>query len=144
MDYIAYKARTEREVRTKLRQLDYRSEAIEKVIERLLELGYLNDTSYAKSFAGSRLRNKGHGPRRLKADLKRKGVDEKTINIALEEVTEETDPLETARRIGEKRWQRLEKESNPMKKRKKLFDFLVRRGFDFDTVKQVAEELRNQ
>ena len=62
------------------------------------------------------------------------------IDAALAE-TDDDDLLAQARRHAEKRRQRLADEPDPRIRRRKLTDFLVRRGFDYDTVRRVIEEL---
>lgn len=144
LDYIAYKARTEHEVNKKLRSQGFEEVIVEAVIERFRDLGYINDHQYAHQFAQSRLNSKGHGPRRIRNDLRRRGIQTSHIQEALETLDDTDSQMETAYTLAEKRWARLAKETNPMKRRKKLQDFLVRRGFDFDTIRAVVDRLRRE
>ncbi len=64
-----------------------------------------------------------------------------TIEAVLDDLVEEDDLRETALRHGRKRWRRLASEEDPYKRRKKLSDFLVRRGYDYDLIREVVEVL---
>jgi regulatory protein len=144
MGYVGSRARTAQEVRKRLARAGFGELVVERVIERLLELGYLNDAEYARRYAESRFGAKGYGPQRIRRELRHRGVAEQETEAALEELLQTADPLEAAREQAEKRWKRLEGETDPRKRRKKLSDFLVRRGFSFDTIRQVTDELRQR
>lgn len=141
LDYLAYQARTETEVRRKLEGKGFDADVAEEAVARMRELGYLDDTAYARAYARGRLTGRGYGPRRIHADLRRRGVAHATIEAVLEEVVEDDVLRETALREGRKRWQRLQREDDPYKRRKKLADFLARRGYDYDLIRAVTEEL---
>lgn len=141
LDYLSYRARTEYEVRQKLRQRGYEEAVIDPILHRLAKNGYLDDASFAKSYVQGRLRNKKYGPQRLRIELARRGVDRSIIDVVVADVTEHVDLLELARGHAHKRWVRLAREANPYKRRKKLSDYLQRLGFSFDIIRQVFDEL---
>ena len=141
LDYLSYKARTEMEVERKLREKGFGEIAIAEAVTRLGELGYLDDEAYARAYARARLSGRGHGPTRIRADLRKRGVANGLIDRVLEDVVEPDELLEQARRHAQKRWPRLQREEDPYKRRKKLGDYLRRRGFSFDLIRRVIEEL---
>jgi regulatory protein len=141
LDYIAYKARTEHEVRQKLRKKGFPEHVADEAVARMRELGYLDDADYARAYARGRLSGRGHGPHRIRADLHRRGVARATIDAVLEDLVEPDDLRETALRHGRKRWRRLQREDDPYKRRQKLAGYLQRRGFDFDLIREVTEAL---
>ncbi|MEM6782825.1 MAG: RecX family transcriptional regulator [Bacteroidota bacterium] len=141
LDYLSYKARTSSEVRRKLREKGFPENAIEDAVARMEDLGYLDDAAYAKAYARGRFTGRGYGPQRIRTDLLKRGLDRRHIDAALDEVAEPDDLYEAAMRHGEKRWDRLASEPDPRKRRKKTFDFLIRRGYDFDTARRVLETL---
>ncbi len=141
LHYLAYRPRTEHEVRQKLLRSDYAEDVVESVIARLHELRYLDDATYAHDYVRSRFASRGYGPRRLQTELRRRGVRPALIEAALDEFIGADDALDAARTHAAKRWPRLAKEEDPFKRRKKLTDFLLRRGFGYDTVRRVVEEL---
>jgi len=141
LDYLGYRARTEQEVRRKLQRKGFDEAVAERAIERLRELDYLDDAAYARSYVKARFRNKGYGPVRLRADLRRRGVAARIIDAVLDEHLERDDLLEAAREHAARRWGRLAREDDPFKRRKKLSDYLRRRGFSYDTTRRVIDEL---
>lgn len=142
MHYLGYRARSEHEVRQRLARSGFDEPVVEEAVARLRELGYLDDAEYARSYARSRFERGGYGPRRVRSDLMRRGVPRRIIDATIAEIFEARDDvLETAREQAAKRWPRLAGEEDPLKRRKKMYDYLLRRGFGYDTVRQVVDEL---
>lgn len=142
--YMAYRDRTVAEVRRRLRKA-YSEEIANEVIERLKESGLLDDGAFAEAFAAHRFRQEGHGPARVRADLLRKGVAPAVLEAALDAVFGEQDALEDrAVEMGRTWWQRLSGEPDPMKRKKKVCDYLVRRGYSFDLARRVVFDLARE
>lgn len=139
--YLSHKDRTEHEVRRNLSKKDFGEEAIDEAVHRLHELNYLDDADYAERYARERFERKGYGARRIQHELRRRGVDRRHIENALAEVVERDEALQHARSHAEKRLSRLEREPNPWKRRRKLSDYLRRRGFDYELIRQVVREV---
>lgn len=140
-NYIAHRDRTEHEVRTKLEEKNFSGPVIEQVVERLYELDFLDDAAYAERYARERFERKGYGPRRIRHELRRRGVGSYDIEDAAAEVFDREDALDNARQHAEKRLSRLEREPDPWRRREKLSGYLLRRGFGYDTVRQVVDEM---
>lgn len=141
LDYIAYKARTEHEVRQKLQRKGFAEPIADEAVARMRELGYLDDADYARAYARGRLNGRGHGPYRIRADLRRRGVARSIVDTVLDDLADPDDLRETALRHGRKRWHRLRREDDPYKRRQKLAGYLQRRGFDFDLIREVTDTL---
>lgn len=141
LDLLAYRAQTAHEIRTKLARKGFSEEAAEAAAARMDELGYIDDADFARAFVRGRLAGRGYGPERLRMDLRRRGVAAKLIEEALEDEVEEDALYETALRHGRRRWLRLASEPDAFKRRKKLGDFLLRRGYGYDLVRRVTETL---
>ncbi len=142
--YLGYRARTEHEVRQKLARSGFDEAVAEPTVTRLRELGYLDDAAYARAYVQARFRNRGYGPGRLRSDLRRRGVARGLIDAVLEALVDQEDMLEAARSHAEKRWPRLAAEVDPFKRRRKLTEYLLRRGFSYETARRVIEELENR
>ncbi len=142
--YLGYRARTEHEVRQKLARSGFDEAVAEPTVARLRELGYLDDAAYARAYVEARFRNRGYGPGRLRSDLRRRGVARGLIDAVLEALVDQEDMLEAARSHAEKRWPRLAAEADPFKRRRKLTQYLLRRGFSYETARRVVEELENR
>jgi regulatory protein len=141
LQYLATRPRTAHEVQQKLRQRGVVDEVVAQVMERLHARGALNDAAYAHAYLTTRLATRGHGPQRLRHDLRRRGIHREDIEEALQQGLTAEDVLAAARTLAAKRWPRLADVVDPAKRRKKLADFLHRHGFPFETVQQVVTEL---
>lgn len=142
LHYLAYRARSEQEVRRKLGQGGFSEGVVDEVIARLETLGYLDDAAYAEGYARRRFETGGYGPRRVRNDLMRRGVGRADIEAALAKVfDEEDDVIAAAREQAGRRWSRLAREEDPLKRRKKVYDFLLRRGFSYDVIQRVVDEI---
>ncbi len=143
-DYLAHKPRTEGELRRRLRRHDYGPAVIEQVAARLQELGYLDDAAYAQEYVRARFASKGYGPARIRRELLKRGVEEPLIDQALEAHLDAEATREAAREHARKKWQRLQDESDPRRRRQKLYGYLRRRGFTSDTIRHVTDELERE
>ena len=141
MSYLGYRARSEFEIKKRLAEKGFSENIAVRVIERLRSLAYVNDESFARDFVRDRFRAKGHGPQRLRADLRRAGIKPNLIDQALEECLDGDDLFEAAMALAEKRWSRLASESNPTKKRHKLYSYLLRRGHAPETAREVVARM---
>jgi regulatory protein len=133
---LAAKSRSVAELRERL--LEGRGAtkaAVESVIERLREYGYLDDARFAHSYASLRVQQRPIGRQRLQRDLWMKKVDKQTADAALDQVFESTPEEEIIDRAIEKRI-RLRGKPKTRAEAKKLFDHLLRQGFAFELVSE--------
>ena len=138
MDYLSLGAKTATEVRRSLSRRGFSEVAAEDAVAQMERYGYLDDAAYASAFARGRAASRGHGPQRLRADLIKKGVSREAIDRALEELDAD-DLADSARALALKRWRALSGEEDPRKRKKKTSDFLLRRGFSFDQVREAVD-----
>ena len=113
---------------------------VEEVIARLREYDYLDDVKFAQSYASLRLRERPIGRRRLQRDLWLKKVDKQTAETALDEVFEATPEADLVDRAIAKRV-RLRGKPKTREDAKKLFDHLLRQGFEFELVSERVRAL---
>jgi regulatory protein len=109
--------------------------AVDEVISRLSEYGYLDDERFAFGYASLRVRQRPVGRARLARDLKFKKVGTEAADEALDLVYAETSESELIDRAIEKRL-RLRGKPRDRVEAKKLFDHLLRQGFPFDLVSE--------
>jgi regulatory protein len=140
LNLLSYKPRSLAEMRARLMEKDWAEESVvDQVIARLEELGYLNDEEFAANFANSRLTVKPIGRSRLRHDLRRKKLPSETIENALDEAYEQQSEEELIDRAIGKRV-RLKGAPATREEAKKLFDYLIRRGFSYDLVIRKVRE----
>lgn len=134
--YLSVRPRSRREVERRLRRDRIDRAAVQHVLERLEALGYLDDAKFAASFARDRIRLRPCGIRRMQSDLFARGVSGEASDrgireaMAEEAATEET-LLEQA---ATSRARRLAG-ADPAKARRRLFDYLARRGFAAESIR---------
>lgn len=136
---LSYRARTESEIRSRLNLAGYEPEVIQTVIERLYEWEYLDDSRFARTFVEHRLASRPEGRRALQWELRRKGVKPETVEEATSQVDGDSEKT-AALQAAQSRLSRLASEQ-PRDARRKLGAFLQRRGFMWDTIKNVLDEL---
>ena len=138
---LAAKQRSVEELREKLSTTRGATTAlVDEAIERLREYGYLDDAKFAQSYASLRLRERPIGRRRLERDLWLKKVDKPTVEAALDEVFEATPEGDLIDRAIAKRV-RLRGKPKTREDAKKLFDHLLRQGFEFELVSEKVRAL---
>ena len=137
--YCVYQERCHQEVRQKLESMHMIPEAIDMIIVHLLEHNFLNEERFAKTFVSGKFKIKKWGRLRLSFELKKKDVGKVNINQALAEI-ENTEYTEVFNELAEKRLQSI-KETDKFKKKKKLIDYLIYRGWESDLVYEKANEL---
>src|SRR2546430_17227951 len=141
---LAAKPRSVAELRERLLQGRGATKAnVDEVIERLREYGYLDDAKFAQSYASLRVRERPIGRRRLARDLWLKKVDKQTAETALDEVFAATPEDELIDRAIAKRI-RLRGKPKSREDAKKLFDHLLRQGFEFDLVSEKVRAMSKQ
>jgi len=142
--YCVYQDRCHQEVERKFREFHVIPAAKELIFLHLLEHDFLNEERFSKSYARGKFSIKKWGKQRIIRELKFRDISEYNIKTALKEIDEAV-YLSTVYSITEKR-NALITEENSYKRRKKLTDFLLRKGYEFDliyaTVKAVIEKSR--
>ncbi|MEK7551773.1 MAG: regulatory protein RecX [Patescibacteria group bacterium] len=139
--FLSYRPRSEKEVRDYLIKKKADDLVIEKVINKLKEKNFLNDLDFTKWWIEQRTKFKPRAERIIKLELIRKGIAKELIDDVLqdEEIEKETD-LDKAKKIAKKKILRY-KNDEPKKQYEKLARFLASRGFDWDTIKEVVDQL---
>src|SRR5690606_9327168 len=139
--FCAYQERCHQEVHEKLRSFRLNDNEIGELIAHLIDHNFLNEERFARAFARGRHRIKNWGRDRIVNALRRRGFSSYNIKAALEEIPDE-DYLSVFDNIADKQWNNI-RESNPMKKRTKFFDFLLRQGYESEMICEKLKELEN-
>ncbi|MCF6295643.1 MAG: RecX family transcriptional regulator [Flavobacteriaceae bacterium] len=137
--YCAYQERCHKEVTQKLKDMHMIPEAIDVIIVHLLQHNFLNEERFAKTFVSGKFKIKKWGKRRLTLELKRKDIGKVNINQALNEIGE-AEYIEVFNDLAEKKVV-LIKETDKWKKKKKLVDYLLYRGWESHLVYEKVNEL---
>ena len=137
--YFAYQDRCHEEVIQKLRSMKMDQDEIDQIIVQLIADNFLNEERFACSYARGKHRIKHWGKIRIVNELKFRKISQYNINLALKEITTEEYEA-TFHNLAERNWESI-RESNPLKKRKKFCDYVLRKGFESNLVYEKVKEL---
>src|SRR5687768_12287240 len=140
MQFLQARLHSRAELYRKLARREWGDEVIDAVLEDLARLGYLDDERFAKTKALSAAQHKQHGRRRAFIELIRSGVKGDVADKALSEVYTDTDTMAIARQLAQKQAPRL-KQLDPLVARRRLAGMLQRRGFDYDDIRPIIDEV---
>lgn len=139
MLFLSYRARSEAEIRQNLRKHEIPDPVIEQTLERLRQDGLANDGQFARAWVENRSAFRPRSRRMMAMELRRKGLSDEAVSSAVETVDDEALAYEAARkkvaRYKDLEWNEF---------RKKLSDFLARRGFSYSVVAPVVTRLWNE
>jgi regulatory protein len=137
--YCVYQERCHKETERKLKEYRMIPEAIQVIIVHLIEHNFLNEERFARSFARGKFRIKKWGKQRIIRELRFRDISQYNIKSAFKEINEE-DYLNTFNALAEKKFESIT-ESNKYKKKKKLTDYLLYRGWESSLVFEKANSL---
>ncbi|WP_374141251.1 regulatory protein RecX [Leptotrichia hongkongensis] len=142
---ISLKDRTKKEIRLKLEEKFRNKSAILQAIEKLEELGYLNDLNYAISYIEGRT----YGKNRISYNLFQKGIDKVTVEkayLVLDEEKEENVDDTKLEKLIEKNSKKIninnEREEKKIKEEQKFIQYLARQGFSLDKIFKKLKEYK--
>jgi regulatory protein len=144
LDYLARGRRTRRELETRLRRREATPAQIRVALDRLETAGVLSDESVAQAEAAARLR-RGEAPARVKQQLRKKGVTGAVVNEAVADAMRDDgfDERAACLAVATKRARTLGG-TDPVAASRKLFGFLLRRGYNGGIARSVVKEVLAQ
>ncbi|MCK0134191.1 regulatory protein RecX [Arenibacter sp. S6351L] len=137
--YCAYQDRCHKEVISKLRTMNMIPEAIDVVVGHLIKENYLNEERFARSFARGKFNIKKWGKNRIENELKYREISKFNIRLAMEEI-DSKEYIKTFNALAKKRLAEI-REKDLQKRRKKLADYLLYRGWESGMVYEKVYEL---
>jgi len=138
LDLLSRRAWTRRDLAARLRRRGAPADVARAVVLDLEQRGYVDDRAFAQGWVESRASGRGLGSRRLRAELRARGVARPLIEAALGAV-EPADELARARDLAARRLARLGR-ADPTRAARRLGDYLLRRGFPAGVVRRVVRE----
>lgn len=142
LNMLAFRARSSTELSRALIRKGADPAHVGPALERLVAQGFLDDAAFARAFTRAKVVGASHSRRRVQQDLQRKGIAREVASEAIGEVfhDEGIDPLaliETTARRKLRTMASLE----PQVRRRRLYGFLARRGFDASDIRRVMDAL---
>jgi len=133
---LAYRPRSEAEIRQRLARRGLPPQVVQETIARLRDQGLLSDAAFARFWVETRDQTSPRGRRLLWQELAAKGIEREIVRQAIAPVAEE----DAALRAAQKKARHLQGQDYPVFRRR-LGDFLLRRGFPYPTVRTIVERL---
>lgn len=137
--YCAYQDRCHKEVISKLKEMNMIPQAIDLIVGHLIQENFLNEERFARSFARGKFKIKKWGKNRIVNELKHRDISKYNITTALKEI-ESKEYLNTFNALAKKRLSEI-REKDLQKRRKKLADYLLYRGWESGMVYEKVYEL---
>jgi regulatory protein len=131
---LAYRPRSQGELRTRLRRKGVPPAAVDDAVQRLQELGYLDDAAFARFYTESQQAARPRARWVLARELKAKGVATETAARATEDADDEQAAYDAATRRA-----RTLRENEYARYRERLGAFLTRRGFSYDVARRTVD-----
>lgn len=131
LNVLTFKARTTKEIKTKLKEKGYSANQIEETVTKLTYYNYLDDEAYALSYIKANACTKGK--KLILGELLNKGIDKSIILDCYEKL--ETDEKDTIQSIFDKRF--INYDMTDEKQKRKVFSYFARRGFNYDSISSV-------
>ena len=134
--YCAYQERCHSEVKEKLYGFGLDKSDVDEIMAQLITENYLNEERFAIQFAGGKFRMKQWGRGKIKQALKQKQVGEYCIKQALKQI-DDKDYMNTLHKLYDKKLKTLKGEKNIFIKKRKLQDYLLQKGYEYEFVKEL-------
>ncbi len=136
---LSYRMRSTGEMRNRLDKKSFLPDEIDITIEQLKKLNYLNDNEFVKIFAKEKVKLKMIGPRLLRSELFKYYIEPSLIDQAINEIYETNDVyLLIEKHLEKKGVSRGDILDNS--KKKKLSDYLIRKGFSWVQINEVFSD----
>lgn len=139
-NFLSYRPRSKKEVRDYLVRKKVDGEEITDIVKDLSERKYLDDEEFARWWIEQRMTFRPAGRRLLKMELQQKGVEEEVVEKILGDKEIKISGEGLTRTVAEKKWKVLGRLPS-QEAREKLVAALARRGFDWETIKRVVDEV---
>lgn len=140
MDYLSYRDRTESEMAAYLEKKQYTEREIAQAMAQLKHYGYVDDARYVKQMCERNRLGRHDGRKKLRWDLKRRGVRDDVLKALDDYVTDdiEQENCEALLALAKKRYAR----ERGAKKRQKILQWMARRGYNFAMVAPMLSDMR--
>lgn len=134
--YLAYRPRSESELKSRLTRRGFDAETVQATLAKLRENGLLDDAGFARFWQENRSTFRPRSQRLVRLELQEKGVDRKVIDESLANTSDD----DTAFRLASQRASRMRGVDYPDFARR-VGAYLRRRGFDHDVVHHTIEQV---
>lgn len=140
LEILSRSSKSRHQVLSTLKREGFTEEAIEASLDFLKQYSFIDDKKLAKNIAVTKVPARKWSKRQLDSALRQKGIDKKDIEMAVENIDDDTE-LENAVYLAEKKYRSLSSKSEEEKK-KKIIQSLSYKGFSYDTIKKALAAVK--
>ncbi|MCE5210459.1 MAG: recombination regulator RecX [Deltaproteobacteria bacterium] len=126
---LSLRPHSEKELEKKLREKGFPAVVVKETLEKLHDLKYLNDASFAVSWARNLAANKLWGNKKIAASLREKGLTADLIDSSIEQARQELPEEEAIEILIRKKAAKKKLSASDVKEKRKIFQTLMGRGF---------------
>jgi regulatory protein len=137
--YCAYQDRCHYDVEKKLKEFFLIPEARDEILLSLMSDKFLNEERFAKSYVRGKFRMKSWGRRKIVQELKKRNISEYLINIGLKEIDQD-EYYSTIEKLLLKKKDTIKTEKS-YELRNKLISFMMNKGFEYEEISDVLEDV---
>ncbi|NQT47258.1 MAG: regulatory protein RecX [Candidatus Omnitrophica bacterium] len=138
---LSKRPRSIAETRTALKKKGFGAERIDEVVSHLINLGYLDDLKFAKWWVQTRQNTRPVGAFIMRRELEGKGISGKILDEAVSGLGEGASELDAATKLADSRLEKMQGIPKG-KQKKRINDYLIRRGFKYDVIRSIVEKIR--
>ncbi len=136
--YCLFTDRCHKDVRTKLIKDKIYGDELEQIMAVLIEEDFLNEERFARAFTIGKFRQNKWGKKRILMELRKRGISDYCVKKGFEEIDGE-EYEEMIRSLWYKKWE-VVREANQYKKKQKVINYMLNKGFAYDEVKMAVED----
>ncbi|MBN2284833.1 MAG: RecX family transcriptional regulator [Tissierellales bacterium] len=142
LNLLSYQQRTLHEIDERLKAKGYDEGIIGIILDKLVEVGYLNDEKYVADFIRDKIKLKKYGSLKIRHQLMNRGIDQELISNGLEKI-EELEMLNNAKTLIRKKAVTL-KDLEEHKKKARLYRYLAGKGYDYPLIHKAINEFNEE
>jgi len=139
--FSSYKPRTSQEVIKKLEENNFNEQIVKETISFLKNYGLIDDERYVRNFAKDKSKLKKWGIYKIKTELIKKGIDKTLIEEQLNEAYNESFETENALKLVYRKLSLIKKKT-PEKIKQSIINYLQYKGFSWEVIRKVLDELK--
>ncbi|MFC4410187.1 recombination regulator RecX [Chungangia koreensis] len=137
LHYLGFRMRSEFEVKKKLLDSEFGEAVVLEAIQKLNELGFLNDETFTQALLNTQKATGKKGPKSIRQEFRKKGID-KELQEEILSTYSEKEQISIATELAEK-VARTERGKTPFQVKQKIQETLLRKGYGFEVIGQVVE-----
>jgi regulatory protein len=141
---IKRRRRSRKELEDRLKKKKYPKPIVIKVLNELDDKNYIDDLQFAKAWVHDRMHFNPKSPRLLKLELEEKGISSKIIDSVLKEVDSDYNFKKITFDLAKRKFESTSRIKNKIKRKRRIFDYLKRRGFSYNHIYNAINKLFNE